>query len=47
MTAPALIMMLVAILTIWGGLVGAIVHLRRHPDDPEEASANPSHSSVN
>lgn len=33
MTPAALIMMVVAILLIWGGLVAAIVHLRAHPDE--------------
>lgn len=33
MSPAALIMMVIAILLIWGGLVAAIVHLRNHPDD--------------
>ncbi|MBD0837168.1 MULTISPECIES: methionine/alanine import family NSS transporter small subunit [unclassified Streptomyces] len=39
MSAGAVIMMLIAILIVWGGLVLAIIQLRRHPDpgpDPEE-----------
>lgn len=34
MTASAIVMMLVAILIIWGGLTAAIVNLRRSPDLP-------------
>lgn len=32
MSASAIVMMTVALVTIWGGLAGAILHLRRHPD---------------
>ncbi|VEP40110.1 MULTISPECIES: methionine/alanine import family NSS transporter small subunit [Tessaracoccus] len=32
MTATALIMMIVAMLTLWGGLAAAIVHLVRSPE---------------
>jgi hypothetical protein len=32
MSAISIVMMLVALCTVWGGLVGAILHLRRHPD---------------
>jgi hypothetical protein len=32
MSAMSIVMMLVALCTVWGGLVGAILHLRRHPD---------------
>lgn len=32
MTPSALIMMVVAILTLWGGLVAAVVNLFRRPD---------------
>ncbi len=35
MTAEAIIMMLVAILTVWGGLVAAIVNLRLRSSDRE------------
>ncbi|HLR56764.1 MAG TPA: methionine/alanine import family NSS transporter small subunit [Beutenbergiaceae bacterium] len=35
MTPAALILMIIAILLIWGGLVAAIVHLRSHPDAPD------------
>lgn len=33
MTPAAIIMMVIAILLIWGGLVAALVHLRSHPDE--------------
>ncbi|WP_311476889.1 methionine/alanine import family NSS transporter small subunit [uncultured Gulosibacter sp.] len=35
MTAEAIIMMLVAMLTVWGGLVAAIVNLRLRSSDRE------------
>ncbi|WP_147917921.1 methionine/alanine import family NSS transporter small subunit [Ruania zhangjianzhongii] len=37
MTTPALIMMIIALLLVWGGLVVAIIHLRRHPEEADEA----------
>ncbi|PNI08633.1 hypothetical protein CXX84_08490 [Arthrobacter sp. AFG7.2] len=40
MTPIAITMMIIAILTVWGGLVLALVNLQRHPEDegalPEE-----------
>lgn len=39
MSVSAIIMMIVAILIVWGGLVGAVVHLRRHPERPEDDTA--------
>ena len=35
MNNPALIMMIASMILLWGGLLAAIVHLSRHPDDPE------------
>ncbi len=32
MSASAIIMMVLAITTLWGGLGAAIVHLMKHPD---------------
>ncbi|TDE10879.1 methionine/alanine import family NSS transporter small subunit [Jiangella asiatica] len=32
MSTGAVLMLIVAILIVWGGLVASIVHLRRHPD---------------
>lgn len=36
MSTAAIIMMLVAMLIIWGGLVLAVLNLRRSPDVPRE-----------
>ncbi len=38
MTPTAIVMMTIAILTVWGGLIAAIVNLARHP---EVADAEP------
>jgi hypothetical protein len=39
-TPIAIIMMIIAIVTVWGGLVLALVNLQKHPEDegalPEE-----------
>ncbi|UYP19643.1 methionine/alanine import family NSS transporter small subunit [Rhodococcus sp. Z13] len=35
MSGAAIGMMLLALITLWGGLVLSILHLRRHPDDPD------------
>ncbi|MGK0715425.1 methionine/alanine import family NSS transporter small subunit [Leucobacter sp. W1153] len=35
MTPTAIVMMTIAILTVWGGLVAAIVNLARHPEVAE------------
>ncbi|MDZ5078121.1 MULTISPECIES: methionine/alanine import family NSS transporter small subunit [Nesterenkonia] len=32
MDTAAILMMLVALITVWGGLVAAIVHLSKNPD---------------
>lgn len=38
MTTTAIIMMIIAMVTVWGGLIAGIVNLARHPeaadDDP-------------
>lgn len=36
MSVPAIVMMIVAIVTVWGGLVAAVVNLRSHPEAPGE-----------
>ncbi|HEY9353467.1 MULTISPECIES: methionine/alanine import family NSS transporter small subunit [unclassified Nocardioides] len=36
MSGSAIVMMLVAMLVIWGGLALAVVNLRRSPDLPRE-----------
>lgn len=33
MTPTALIMMTIAILTVWGGLVAGIMNLAKHPEE--------------
>ncbi|WP_460758206.1 methionine/alanine import family NSS transporter small subunit [Nocardiopsis oceani] len=35
MSTSAIVMMVFSIVLLWGGLIAAIVHLRRHPDEPE------------
>lgn len=35
MTASAVTMMIVAMVTVWGGLIAAIVNLARHPEIAE------------
>lgn len=32
MGTSAIVMMVIAMVTVWGGLVAAIMHLRKHPD---------------
>ncbi|GAA1357049.1 hypothetical protein GCM10009596_07230 [Arthrobacter rhombi] len=36
MTPVAITMMIIAILTVWGGLGLALVNLSRHPEEPED-----------
>ncbi|MGV2984601.1 methionine/alanine import family NSS transporter small subunit [Microbacterium sp. AGC85] len=35
MTATAITMMIIAMVTVWGGLIAAIVNLARHPEVAE------------
>lgn len=35
MSPTAIIMMAVAIITVWGGLVAAIVNIAKHPEHPD------------
>lgn len=37
MSGDAVVMMIVAIVVVWGGLAAGIVALRRHPDEPDDA----------
>lgn len=37
MSAGAIVMMIIAILVVWGGMVGAMLRLRHHPDPPDDA----------
>ncbi|MCU4745521.1 methionine/alanine import family NSS transporter small subunit [Streptomyces xiamenensis] len=36
MSTGAIIMMTVAMIIVWGGLIGAVVKLVRHPEHPED-----------
>ncbi|MGC0250387.1 methionine/alanine import family NSS transporter small subunit [Pseudactinotalea sp. Z1748] len=38
MDTPAIIMMIVALVTVWGGMAAAIIHLSRHPEDDDTGS---------
>ncbi|WP_077690357.1 MULTISPECIES: methionine/alanine import family NSS transporter small subunit [Nocardiopsis] len=33
MSASAIVMMIVSIVLLWGGLLAAVLHLRRHPEE--------------
>ncbi|QIM16324.1 methionine/alanine import family NSS transporter small subunit [Leucobacter insecticola] len=39
MTTEAVVMMIIAMVTVWGGLVAGIVNLAKHPDQDDEATA--------
>ncbi|MFD5214354.1 methionine/alanine import family NSS transporter small subunit [Microbacterium sp. NPDC058345] len=41
MTPTAIIMLIVAAVTVWGGLVAAIVNLARHPEVAETEPGPP------
>ena len=34
MSISAIIFMIISMVLIWGGLIAAILHLRKHPDIP-------------
>lgn len=36
MSASAIVMMIIAIVTVWGGLAAAIVNIVRHPEAADE-----------
>lgn len=36
MDTPAIIMMIVALVTVWGGMIASIVHLSRNPEEDEQ-----------
>ncbi|WP_144791254.1 methionine/alanine import family NSS transporter small subunit [Kocuria palustris] len=36
MSTPALIMMIVAMVMVWGGLVASLLHLRRSPEEQDD-----------
>lgn len=33
MGTSAIIMMVIAMVTVWGGLTASLLHLRKHPDE--------------
>lgn len=35
MTPVAIVMMIIAMVTVWGGLIAAVVNLARHPEVAE------------
>lgn len=35
MNTSAIVMMVVALTTVWGGLVLSLIHLQKNPDDDE------------
>lgn len=41
MSADAIVMMVVAMLILWGGLVAAIISLNRRPDAEAQAEGEP------
>ena len=43
MSADAIVMMVVAMLILWGGLVAAIISLNRRPDAGDEPHPDTSH----
>lgn len=36
MSTAAIVMMVVALGTVWGGLIAAMIHLARNPEDTSE-----------
>lgn len=32
MSSPAIVMLVIAIVTVWGGLAAALLNLQRHPE---------------
>ena len=41
MTMPAIIMMIIAMVTVWGGLIAGIVNLARHPEEADDETPVP------
>lgn len=41
MTSTAIIMMIISMVTIWGGLIAAVIHLARHPEATDSDAAPP------
>ncbi|MBG6085307.1 methionine/alanine import family NSS transporter small subunit [Zhihengliuella flava] len=36
MTATAIIVMIIALVVVWGGLVAALVNLSKHPEEEDD-----------
>lgn len=41
MTTTAIVMMIIAMVTVWGGLVAGIVNLARHPEAADDDTPVP------
>ncbi|WP_280416451.1 methionine/alanine import family NSS transporter small subunit [Nocardia carnea] len=41
MSTGAIIMLIISIVVVWGGLAGALLLIRRHPETPDDAE-NPA-----
>ena len=33
MGTSAIVMMVIAMVTVWGGMIASLLHLRKHPDE--------------
>ncbi|AVL96202.1 MULTISPECIES: methionine/alanine import family NSS transporter small subunit [Bacteria] len=42
MTTTAIVMMIIAMVTVWGGLIAAVVNLARHPEVEDTEPAVPT-----
>lgn len=42
MTPTAIIMMIIAMITVWGGLIAAVVNLVKHPEAAESEPPPPT-----
>jgi hypothetical protein len=41
MSATAIVMMIISMITVWGGLIAAIVNLARHPESADSEPEPP------
>ena len=44
MSALAIVFMIISMLTIWGGLAVALIHLSRHPEKTDDDVIEPAHT---
>lgn len=42
MTTTAIVFMVIAMVTVWGGLIAALVNLARHPEEGASEPAPPA-----